>query len=362
MKRYKTILLGCLAVSPLFFTSCEKEETLEGNSNPENNGWVLVWSDEFNTPTEDNRPDPSKWTYELGASGFGNDELQNYTNKEKNASYTTYNGEGCLKITALKDGDGATYSSARIKTEGLFEIRYGRIEARLILPYGPGLWPAFWMLGNNYSTEGWPGCGEIDIMENKGYQPNIVSSALHMPGRYSGNPVTQTFGFQDKRFDTDFHVFAIEWDETKIDFFVDDILYKRVNASDVTDGEWVFDHPFFIILNVAVGGTFGGKPTDNTTFPQTMYIDYVRAYKKNDKTLIIVNPPSENDGNTDDEGGSDEGGDTDEGNEDGDGEDNPGGEDNPDDEEEKEDISSGGSINDWNHNEEDKGRVDTDIE
>ena len=314
MKRYKTILLGCLAVSPLFFTSCEKEETLEGNSNPENNGWVLVWSDEFNTPTEDNRPDPSKWTYELGA------------------------------------------------TEGLFEIRYGRIEARLILPYGPGLWPAFWMLGNNYSTEGWPGCGEIDIMENKGYQPNIVSSALHMPGRYSGNPVTQTFGFQDKRFDTDFHVFAIEWDETKIDFFVDDILYKRVNAADVTDGEWVFDHPFFIILNVAVGGTFGGKPTDNTTFPQTMYIDYVRAYKKNDKTLIIVNPPSENDGNTDDEGGSDEGGDTDEGNEDGDGEDNPGGEDNPDDEEEKEDISSGGSINDWNHNEEDKGRVDTDIE
>ena len=154
----------------------------------------------------------------------------------------------------------------------------------------------------------------------------------------------------------------MEWDETKIDFFVDDILYKRVNAADVTDGEWVFDHPFFIILNVAVGGTFGGNPTDNTTFPQTMYIDYVRAYKKNDKTLIIVNPPSENDGNTDDEGGSDEGGDTDEGNEDGDGEDNPGGEDNPDDEEEKEDISSGGSINDWNHNEEDKGRVDTDIE
>ena len=332
MKHYKIILLSFLALS---FGSCGKDDALEGNSTPENNGWELVWSDEFNTPTEDNRPDPSKWTYELGASGFGNGELQNYTNKEKNASYTTYKGEGCLKITALKDGDGATYSSARIKTEGLFEIRYGRIEARLILPYGPGLWPAFWMLGNNYSTEGWPGCGEIDIMENKGYQPNIVSSALHMPGRYSGNPVTQTFGFQDKRFDTDFHVFAIEWDETKIDFFVDDILYKRVNAADVTDGEWVFDHPFF---------------------------DYVRAYKKNDKTLIIVNPPSENDGNTDDEGGSDEGGDTDEGNEDGDGEDNPGGEDNPDDEEEKEDISSGGSINDWNHNEEDKGRVDTDIE
>ena len=191
MKHYKTILLGFLALS---FGSCGKDDALESNSTPENNGWVLVWSDEFNTPTEDNRPDPSKWTYELGASGFGNGELQNYTNKEKNASYTTYKGEGCLKITALKDGDGATYSSARIKTEGLFEFQYGRAEARLVLPYGIGLWPAFWMLGADYTTNAWPACGEIDIMENKGYQPNIVSSALHMPGRSGGNPVTSTFG------------------------------------------------------------------------------------------------------------------------------------------------------------------------
>ena len=276
MKHYKTILLGFLALT---LGSCG-EDTPETGGNPEDNGWVLVWSDEFDTPTEDNRPNPSKWTYELGASGFGNGELQNYTDKEKNASYTTFKGEGCLKITALKDGDGATYSSARIKTEGLFEFQYGRAEARLTLPYGVGLWPAFWMLGADYATRTWPACGEIDIMENKGIQPNIVSSALHMPGRSGGNPVTSTFGYQDRRFDTDFHVFAVEWDKEKIVFLVDGTPYHRVEKASVTDGEWAFDHPFFLILNVAVGGTFGGNPTDDTYFPQSMYVDYVRVYQK----------------------------------------------------------------------------------
>lgn len=276
MKHYKTILLGFLALA---LGSCE-EDTPETGGKPEDNGWVLVWSDEFDTPTEDNRPNPSKWTYELGASGFGNSELQNYTDKEKNASYTTYKGEGCLKITALKDGDGATYSSARIKTEGLFEFQYGRAEARLMLPYGVGLWPAFWMLGADYSTNEWPACGEIDIMENKGIQPNIVSSALHMPGRSGGNPVTSTFGYQDRRFDTDFHIFAVEWSKERIDFIVDGTVYHRVEKASVTDGQWAFDHPFFLILNVAVGGTFGGNPTDNTYFPQSMYVDYVRVYQK----------------------------------------------------------------------------------
>ena len=194
MKRYKIILLALLGFSlPLLLESCEKEETIE------NTEWVLVWSDEFNIPTPDNRPDPLKWTYELGASGYGNQELQNYTDRVENASYTIHEGLGCLKITALNDNyDGVAYSSARIKTEGLFEQRYGRFEARLKLPYGPGLWPAFWMLGANYDTNEWPGCGEIDIMENKGYQPNIVSSALHFPGHSGGNPITQTFGMRNK--------------------------------------------------------------------------------------------------------------------------------------------------------------------
>lgn len=277
MKHYKTILLGFLALS---LGSCENEDAPQTSGNPEDNGWVLVWSDEFDTPTEDNRPDPSKWTYDEGASGFGNAELQNYTTKEKNASYATYEGEGCMKITALKDGDGATYSSARIKTEGLFQFQYGRAEARAVLPYGVGLWPAFWMLGADHATNAWPACGEIDIMENKGIQPNIVSSALHMPGRSGGNPITSVFGYQDRRFDTDFHVFAVEWSKDRIDFIVDGTVYHRVERTALGGGEWAFDHPFFVILNVAVGGTFGGNPTDDTFFPQSMYVDYVRVYQK----------------------------------------------------------------------------------
>lgn len=280
MKHYRTILqVLSLLFLALFYGSCEKEVT--GGGTPEENGMVLVWSDEFNTPTPDNRPDPLNWSYDLGNSGFGNSELQNYTDRVENASYTTYGGEGCLRIAALKDNyDGVTYSSARINTAGKHEFRYGRFEARLVLPYGPGLWPAFWMLGADYETNTWPECGEIDIMENKGYQPNIVSSAMHMPGYSGGNPITQTFGYENQRFDTGFHVFAAEWDEDKVDFIVDGVTYKRVTRADAPDGKWVFDHPFFIILNVAVGGTFGGNPTDATVFPQYMYVDYVRVYQK----------------------------------------------------------------------------------
>lgn len=145
------------------------------------------------------------------------------------------------------------------------------------------------MLGANYATDVWPKCGEIDIMENKGYQPNIVSSALHFPGHSGGNPITQTFGYESQRFDTDFHIFAVEWDESQIDFFVDNVLYKRVKVADVTDGEWVFDHPFFIILNVAVGGTFGGDPTADTVFPQSMYVvtsGFIRNQQKYNPELI----------------------------------------------------------------------------
>lgn len=277
MRHYNKMIL--LVSFALALGSCG-DEVPETSEKPEDNGWTLVWSDEFDTPTEDNRPNPSKWTYDLGASGYGNAELQNYTDNVKNAQYSTYNGEGCMKITALKDNDGATYSSARIKTEGLFEFQYGRAEARLVLPYGVGLWPAFWMLGADYATNAWPACGEIDIMENKGKQPNIVSSALHMPGRSGGNPITSVFGYQDKRFDTDFHIYAVEWSKDRIDFIVDGTVYHRVEKTALDGGEWAFDHPFFIILNVAVGGNFGGNPTDDTYFPQSMYVDYVRVYQK----------------------------------------------------------------------------------
>lgn len=271
MKHFEFLISLLLLLS---LTGCEQEKI-------DDSQWILTWSDEFEIPTADNRPDPSKWTYDLGAGGWGNQEEQYYTDRVENVSYTRHEGVGCLKITALKENyGGASYTSARIKTQGLFEQKYGRFEARLKLPYGPGLWPAFWMLGFNHDSEGWPQCGEIDIMENKGYQPNIVSSALHMPGRSGGNPVTQVYGFENARFDTDFHIFAVEWDESKIDFWVDNVLYRRIYASDVAGGEWVFDHPFFMILNVAVGGTFGGSPNEHTVFPQVLYIDYVRVFRK----------------------------------------------------------------------------------
>ena len=283
MAHYKTIL-SCLGTALLLVSAagCEKEAASQsGSGTPEERGMVLVWSDEFNTPTSDFRPDPANWTYDLGNSGFGNNELQNYTDRVENASYTEFMGEGCLRIAALRDNyNGIEYSSARIKTAGQQEFRYGYVEARLVLPYGQGLWPAFWMLGADYETSGWPACGEIDIMENKGYQPNIVSCALHMPGYSGSNPITQTFGYPDRRFDTGFHTFAVDWDESGISFIVDGKTYQRVARSDAAGGEWVFDHPFFIILNVAVGGNFGGNPTEDTYFPQYMYVDYVRVWQK----------------------------------------------------------------------------------
>lgn len=277
MKRYINIfLLLAAALSPIALTSCSDDKD-EDTNDP----WVLVWSDEFNDPTPDGRPDPSKWTYEIGASGYGNQEKQNYTDRVENACYAIEDNEGCLKITALADNyQNVTYSSARIKTEGRFATTYGRFEARMKLPYGPGMWPAFWLLGANYATDTWPKCGEIDIMENKGIQPNIVSSAVHCPGHSGGNPFTDTFGYPDKRFDTAFHIFAVEWDETKIEFSVDGVAYHTVLASDMTQDEWVFNHPFFIIINLAVGGIFGGDPTDNTVFPQSLYVDYVRVYQR----------------------------------------------------------------------------------
>lgn len=282
MRIYNTLMPSVFLLACCFplLTGCQNDEEDTRQEESKDN-WVLVWHDEFNNPTADYRPDSTKWVFETGATGNGNNEMQNYTNRVENASYTYYKGYGCLRITALKDNyQGITYSSARIKSEGKFEQTYGRFEARMQLPYGPGVWPAFWLLGADYKSVGWPKCGEIDIMENKGWQPNVVSSALHFPGHSGGNPLTQTFGYQYTRFDTDFHIFAVEWDKTKIDFFVDNVRYKRITPADADGGEWVFNHPFYIILNLAIGGDFVGYPTDKTEFPQNLYIDYVRVYQK----------------------------------------------------------------------------------
>ena len=224
--------------------------------------------------------------FELGAGGWGNNEYEVYTNKPENVSM---DGNGNLAITATKAPTTpyATYYSGRIITKGLFMQTYGRFEARIKLPYGPGIWPAFWLLGANKDsldannkTIGWPQCGEIDIMEMNGSKPNIINGTVHGPGYSGGSSITKSFGLANARYDTDFHVFAIEWGENYIDFFVDNTLYQEITPASVT-GKWVFNnHPFYILLNLAVGGNYVTGPTDQTPFPQTMLVDYVRVYQE----------------------------------------------------------------------------------
>jgi beta-glucanase (GH16 family) len=242
----------------------------ENNTGLEDRNYQLVWQDEFET---DGALDVLKWAYDLGGGGWGNNELQTYTNNPENVIIE----DGSLKITAINNG--GSYTSARIKTQGLFDQAYGRFEARIKLPWGPGIWPAFWMLGSNIETEPWPQCGEIDIMEYRGQQPNLIYGSVHGPGYSGGAAITKGYGLENDRFDVDYHLFAIEWGVDYIQYFVDDVLYQEINPADVT-GEWVYDHAFFLILNVAVGGNFVGFPTPDTPFPQTMYVDWVRVYEE----------------------------------------------------------------------------------
>jgi beta-glucanase (GH16 family) len=269
--KFEFKIIPILLLLLVAFWSCERDDFQK--LEPRN--WQLVWSDDFEGPAGQ-LPDASKWAFDLGTGdgGWGNAELQSYTNNPANISK---DGQGNLVITALRNGN--SFTSARIKTQGLFAQRYGRFEARLKTPYGPGLWPAFWLLGENIETVGWPQCGEIDIMELRGQEPSVIHGSIHGPGYSGGNPITKGFGLINGRFDTDYHIFAIEWDMDKIDFFVDDYLYQRIERSDVP-GEWVYDHPFFILLNVAVGGNYVGFPTPQTPFPQRMIIDYVKVYQE----------------------------------------------------------------------------------
>ncbi len=265
-------MLGTVMIVSLSCCNVDKNQMLEQRN------WQLVWSDEFEGPAGD-APDASKWKFDIGtgSNGWGNQELEYYTDRTENVAL---DGEGNLKITARREAfSGSAFTSGRIKTQGLFEQTYGRFEARLKTPYGPGIWPAFWMLGADIETTGWPLCGEIDIMELRGQEPNIINGTVHGPGYSGGASITQTYGFTDQRFDTDFHVFAVEWGENYIDFFVDETLYKHLTPDQLT-GEWVFDSPFFIILNLAVGGNYVGFPTSQTPFPQTMTVDYVRVYRE----------------------------------------------------------------------------------
>jgi beta-glucanase (GH16 family) len=246
--------------------------------------WRLTWSDEFNTP-DGSLPDPKKWTYDLGGNGWGNHELQSYTARPENAKIMA----GNLVITARQEQytgvDGITqpYTSARLKTQGPFAQSYGRFEARIKVPRAQGIWPAFWMMGDDINRVDWPYCGEIDIMENIGREPGTVYGSLHAPSfvkptsdASKGFTLPAGQGYAD-----DFHLYAVEWVPGVVRFYMDENNYATFTETEWPQGgRWVFDHPFFIILNVAVGGDWPKNPDATSQFPQQMLVDYVRVYTR----------------------------------------------------------------------------------
>jgi len=232
-----------------------------------------AWSDEFDGPAGA-APDGARWTYDLGGGGWGNQELEIYTNLSENVRL---DGDGHLVIRVLSTPTGIT--SARLKTQGRFSAQYGKVEARIKLPFGQGIWPAFWMLGTDITTVGWPACGEIDIMENIGREPSTNHGTVHGPGYSGGKGISATYVLPaGQTFAQDFHVFAIQWAPQTITFSVDGNTYATVTRASLPAGTaWVFDKPFFLLLNVAVGGTFPGNPDATTKYPQEMIVDYVRV-------------------------------------------------------------------------------------
>lgn len=246
-------------------------------------GWKLVWSDEFDGPNG-SAVDASKWVTEVGGEGWGNQELEYYTNRPQNI----FIQDGNLVIRAWResytgaDGVKRNYTSARLKSAGKFSQTYGRFEARIKIPAGQGMWPAFWMLGDDIEKVGWPACGEIDIMENIGKEPSMIHGSIHGPGFVGGDGIEAPYTLPAKRrFADDFHIFAVEWEPNAIRFYVDHHLYVTRTRADLRRGwKWVFDHPFFLVLNLAVGGDWPGNPDPGTVFPQNMLVDYVRVYQR----------------------------------------------------------------------------------
>ncbi len=243
--------------------------------------WSLVWSDEFNQP-DGASPDPTKWTFDLGGNGWGNNELESYTSRTNNCRIE--NSRLVIEARAESytgnDGIHRDYTSARLKTKGRSSWTYGRIEARIQIPRGQGIWPAFWMLGTNIDSVSWPNCGEIDLMENIGAEPSTVHGTIHGPGYSGGNGIGAAYTLPGSaKFADAFHVFTTEWQTNRIRWYVDGQLYFTVTPANLPGGaSWVFSQPQFLLLNVAVGGYWPGNPDGTTTFPQQMLVDYVRVY------------------------------------------------------------------------------------
>jgi beta-glucanase (GH16 family) len=279
VKQHSYLVLFLLVLIPEIFAVAQTVPLAQNSSSQ----WELTWSDEFNGK-DGSLPDPARWTVVIDGTGFGNRELEYYTNHSENLHIEN----GNLVITAKAEhfvgpkGDAHEFTSGRIQTAKHFEQKYGRFEARIKLPPGgQGIWPAFWMLGNDIEEVGWPKCGEIDIMENIGAEPGKVHGSLHGP-RYSGDsPLTGAFQLPNgRKFSDDYHVFAVEWEPAAIRFYVDDVLFETQTPDNIPSSKhWAFDHPFFLLLNVAVGGAWPGNPDASTVLPTPMLVDYVRVYR-----------------------------------------------------------------------------------
>ena len=271
---FRTITCLTLLGATMAATGCASlpANQPKGTPIPIPDGMSLSWHDEF----DGSAIEPTNWTYDLGAGGWGNSEAENYTNRKENARMEG----GSLIIEARKEAyQGVEYTSARLKTQGLREFQYGRVEARMQVPAGLGMWPAFWMLGSNIDSKNWPACGELDIMEYVGKEPNAIFGTMHGPGYSGANGLSKANRQKDPIADS-FHTYAVEWDKDSVSWFFDGALYHKVSRADVGNKDWVFDQPFFILLNLAVGGQWPGPVGPTTVFPAQLRVDYVRVFQR----------------------------------------------------------------------------------
>jgi beta-glucanase (GH16 family) len=278
-------IIACIVFYPL--TSCG---SLDGASNTttghQSSSWQLVWSDEFEGP-KGTSPDAKKWQPDVGngIDGWGNKELEYHTDNQNDY----LDGQGNLVLEARKENSAnyqcwygpCKYTSARLSTNSHFSFTYGRLEARIKVPHGQGVWSGFWLLGDNCDAVGWPTCGEIDIMENISQEPNIIHGSVHGPGTLSGQGYfSGSYTLPKGTFADDFHIFTIEWDANHMAFSVDGNNYATLNKTDlINQRNWVYDHPFDIILHLPIGGLWPGQPSSTTAFPQRLYVSYIRLYK-----------------------------------------------------------------------------------
>lgn len=273
------VLIGLVLVS-VCSPCLWRQTTGSASASTSGGNWILTWSDDFNGPNG-TPPDKTKWLVDSGGNGWGNNELEYYTARRQNVRQE--NGYLVIEARAEKftgpDGVQRNYTSGRINTLGRFSQKYGRFEARIQSPSGRGVWPAFWLLGDDFFTVGWPACGEIDVMEEIGSSDREIHSSLHGPGYSGRESLTNSFHLSAGHFGDVFHVFAMEWEPEVMRFYVDGQLYGTKTPSDLPTGKhWVFDHPFFLILNLAVGGDMPSNPDRSTIFPRRMLVDYVRVY------------------------------------------------------------------------------------